>query len=161
VAAKKGSGSTSGSLVELVLIKDLRIEGLAVRDFREVEQAGANGPPVLIPLDGSPVGVTPGISGIIESAGVDDRPVHEIGTWIVRITVRVENIDDAEFADRQDEPVGGLSAGELVQPGLDLRFLPAQIDRLTQEYARNPGIGIGGADLIGFATGESCHAERL
>ena len=37
----------------------------------------------------------------------------------------------------------------------------AEIDGLPDERARQPRIGIGGADLVGFAAGKSGDAERV
>ena len=77
----------------------------------------------LVPLGGRAIGVAPGVGGIVERAGVDECPVHEVAARIMRVFVGVEDIGDAELADRDDEAVCGLRAGELVDVGVDfLRF---------------------------------------
>src|SRR6266446_2101141 len=148
-------------LIDLILVEKPRVERLAVRDFRQVEQPGSDCPPVLIPLDGCTIGVAPGVGGVIERAGVDDRPVHEIGSRIMGVAVGVEDIDDPELSQREHNAIGGLSAGKLVQARIDVRGFAAQVDRLAEEDTRYPWIRISGADLVGFPTRKSCHAEGI
>ena len=92
----------------------MRIQFGAVGDDREIEQAAAQGPVSLVPLGGGAVGVTPGVGGIVERAGVDQRPVHEILARILRIFVGIEHVGDRELADGDNQPVGGLRTGELI-----------------------------------------------
>src|SRR5262249_23533670 len=87
-------------LVDLVLIEHPRIEGLAAWDLREVEQAGADRPPILIPLASRAVSEALRIGSIVKCSSINDRPVEEVIARIVRIAVRVENIHHRELADR-------------------------------------------------------------
>ena len=139
---------------------ELRIEFRTVRHDRQVEQARAHCPKAPIPFDGCAIGIAPRVRGVIEGAGIDDRPVHEVGAGIVRIFVGVENIADAKLADRDDDPVRGLRARELVDVGIDLLLFAAEIDRLPDEHAGNPCVGNRLADLVGFAAWKSGDAER-
>ena len=47
------------------------------------------------------------------------------------VFVRVEDVDDGEFTEREDEPVGSLSAAELVEIGINLFSRTTEIDGLT------------------------------
>ena len=88
------------------------------------------------------------------------RPIHEIAARIVGIFVGVENIDDAEFADRDDQPVGGLRAAELIGTGFDFLGVAAEIDGLADERALHAQIWHWSADLIGLAAGKPGGAHR-
>ena len=79
-----------------------RIEIGAVGDDREIEQSAAYRPASLIPFGSSAISIGPGIGGIIEGAGIDDRPIQEIVAGIVRIFVVIEYVDDGELADGND-----------------------------------------------------------
>lgn len=76
-------------------------------------------------------------------------PVEEIVARVVRVFVGVEDVDDGVFADREHQAVGGLSAAELVQVGIELFSLAAQIDGLAEEPSlqcyvdRFPPVGSG------------------
>ena len=89
-------------LVELILIKDFRIEHFAIGNLRQGEQARAERPPIVIPLHGRAIGVTPGVGRIIERACINDRPVQEIVAGIVGVAVGIEDIDYRQFAHRHD-----------------------------------------------------------
>ena len=121
----------------------------------------AQGPVALVPLGGGAVGIAPRVGGIIERGSVDQRPIHKIAARVVRVFVGVEDVDNTEFADCKDKPVGGLASGKLVDASIHLLRFPAQIDRLANEGARQPGIRIGLADLVGLAAGKSGDAERV
>src|SRR5262249_5897282 len=73
----------------------------------------------------------------------------------------VENVGDAEFSDGQDQTIAGLRTAHLVDAGLDLISVAAEIDNLADKGARYPEIRIGVADFIGFAAGESRNAQRV
>src|SRR5215470_16657776 len=66
------------------LRENLRIELCAARDCRQIEQPEAESIPALIPLACNAIGVTPGVTGIIECSAVDDGPVQEVVARIVR-----------------------------------------------------------------------------
>ena len=48
-----------------------------------------------------------------------------------------------------------------LMPRFELLGFTAQVDGLADECARQPRIGIGRTDLVGFAAGESGNAERV
>src|SRR5262249_3535984 len=79
---------------------------------------------------------------------------------IMGILVGVENICGAELSDGDDDAVGGLRSRELIDAGIDLLSIPAEVDGLAQEHARNAAIGNGKTDLVGFAAGEARDAKR-
>src|SRR6516162_7966224 len=87
--------------------------------------------------------------------------LKKIVARIVRIFIGVEDVDDGVFADREHQAVGGLGAAELVQVGLELFSLAAQIDRLAEEPSLNQKIGIRLAYFIGFAAGISRRAKGV
>jgi hypothetical protein len=94
-----------------------------------------------------------GVAGIVESAGIDQRPVHEIAFRVVGIFVGVEHVDRAELAEPQHQAVCSLRIGELIGVGFDLFAVAAEIDGLPHEIALHPRVRIGRAELIGFAAG--------
>jgi hypothetical protein len=79
----------------------------------------------------------------------------------VCVCVGVENIDDGIFADREHQAVSGLGATELVQVGLELLGLTAQIYGLAEEAALDKKIRIRLAYFESFAAGISRHAKGV
>ena len=79
----------------------------------------------------------------------------------MRVLISVEDIDGRELANGKDHPVGGLGASELVQIGIEFFGAAAEIDRLAQKDAREPGVRIPGADLIGLAARETGDTQRV
>src|SRR5262249_24227251 len=59
---------------------------------RQVEGAGAQGPGALVPFGGRAVGIAPAVAGIVERAGVDQRPVQKVGLRTVGIFVGIEDV---------------------------------------------------------------------
>ena len=110
---------------------------------RKVEDAGAQGPGALVPLGGRAVGVAPAVAGIIEGAGVDQRPVQKVGLGAVGIFVGIEEVDDGELSDRQHEAVRRARAGELAEIGVDFLDLAAEIDSLPEKPAVHADIWVG------------------
>ena len=145
---------------DLVLLQTNLERGL-IGLFRQVEQAGAQRPRLVIQLERAAKGKAPRIGGIIERTGIDQRPVEHIAARIMGIAVGVEHIDHAEFAQPQHQTVGGLFAAKLVGGRGSRRDIAAKIDCLAQEQARQFEIGCGLAHLVGLATGEPCNAQRV
>ncbi len=96
------------------------VEDGAVGDVGEVEQAIAPGPGLLGPFGGEAIGIAPGVGGIVEGAGVDDRPVEEVLARVVGVAVVVEEIDDGEFAGGEDEAIVGMGRGQLIEVVADV-----------------------------------------
>ena len=117
-----------------------------------------NGEAALIPFGGRAVGVAPGVAGIIECAGIDERPVQEVGLRIVGVFVGVEKIDDGEFADRQHQAVLRHRTGELVDVGVNLLRFAAEVDGLADEIALHARVRIIRAELVGLAARETGDA---
>src|SRR5215470_642712 len=95
------------------------VELSVVRDDGKIEQTQAVRPLALIPFYSRPIGVTPGIGRIVESAGVEERPVEEIHTSVVRVLIVIKNVGDRELTHRDDHAVGGVRPIELVWASLD------------------------------------------
>ena len=70
-------------------------------------------------------------------------PRHLPAARIVGVFILVENVDDAELADRDDDPVGALGAGKLIDSGIDFLGIAAEVDGLPQERSRYAGVRIG------------------
>ena len=66
------------------------IHAAAGRRRRQIEHTSAQSKDALIPFGRRAIGVTPGFAGIVERAGINERPVHEIGLGIVGIFVGIE-----------------------------------------------------------------------
>ena len=77
------------------------------------------------------------------------------------VAVGIEDIDYRPFPHRHDHPIGGLPAGELVEPGLDVCYLAAEVNRLPDEEPGQLEIRGGGTDLVGFPAREARHAKRI
>ena len=105
-------------------------------------------------FDGAAIGESPGVGGVVEGSGVDQGPVQEIAARIIRVLIFVENIDHAELADRDHQPVRGLRSRKLVDAGVDFLNVAAEVDGLPEERARHPCVGIGCADLVGLGAQE-------
>jgi hypothetical protein len=82
-------------LTDQLKLTESRIKLCNVRDNRRIEHARAQSPLTFVPFDGTAVGKRPRIGGIIEGSGIDQRPIEEIVAGIVRVLVRIEDIDDA------------------------------------------------------------------
>src|SRR5580704_71125 len=141
-------------------LRKMRVELDIVGHGRQIEYAAAHRPVALVPLGGGAVSKTPGIGGVVERAGVDQRPIHEIAARIVGVFVGVENVGDAEFTDGEHQAVRRLRAAELVGRSIHLFRIAAEIDGLADEILGNSRIGHRGADLVGLAARESGDAQR-
>ena len=147
---KSGDRKLAGLLPHLVSTLDLgdplelresRIEVRTVGHDRLIEYAATNSPVALIPLGGGTIGETPGVCGIVEGPGVDDRPVHEVAARIVRVFIGVKNVGHAEFADREHQPVCGLRIAELVRSGLYFRGIATEIYAFgASSFTATPGL---------------------
>ena len=80
----------------------------AVGHLGKIEGAGSQRPVPLVPLGGGADGVAPGVGGVVEGSGDDQRPIQEVVLGIVGELVGVEDVGDVQFADREDQAVGGL-----------------------------------------------------
>ena len=138
-----------------------RIHAATGRRRRQIEHAGAQREDALVPLGGSAVGVAPGIARIVERAGIDQRPVHEIGLRIVRVFVGVEHVDNGELADPEDQAVRRIRLRKQVDVGVGLLRLAAEVDRLPNEIALRARVRIVEAELVGFAAREAGYAVRV
>src|SRR5215470_4751535 len=123
----------------------------AVRLLRQVEDAGPEGPPVLIPFGRAAVGKAPRVRRVVECALVDYRPIQKVAARIVRIFIGVENVDDGIFADREHQPVGSLGAAELIEVGIELLRFAAQIYGLAEEPSLDQKVRSRLADFVRFA----------
>jgi len=133
----------------------------AVWRLRQVEQAGPDRPPVLIPFRSAAVSVAPGIRRIVECTLIDNRPIEKVVTRVVSVFVSIEDVDDRVFADRKHEAVYGLRAAELIQVGFELFGFAAEIDSLAKETALNQYVRRRFAALVSFAAGISRHAKGV
>jgi hypothetical protein len=73
------------------------VQGAAGRHCRQVEHAASQGKDALIPFGRSAIGITPGVAGVVERAGIDQGPVEEIclrivGVLLVSNTSTMENL---------------------------------------------------------------------
>ena len=148
-------------LADPLELVECRIEFEIVGKDRQIEHAAAQGPVPLVPLGGGAKRIAPRLGGVIEGAGVDDRPVQKIIAWIVGVFVVVEDVGDAKFSDRYDKAVGRLAPGKLVNAGVNLLRLAAKIDGLTDESTLQSRVGIGKADLISFTARVTGNSERV
>jgi len=73
----------------------------------------------------------------------------------------VEHVRNAEFPGREDQSIGGLLPGELVDVGFQLLACAAEVDGLADEGAGDPHIGIVGADLVGFPARKARDADGV
>ena len=78
----------------------------------------------------------------------------------MRIFVGVEDVGDAEFPHRDDKAVGGLAPGKLIDAGIYLLRLAAEIDSLADECPVNAHVGIIGSYLVSFRARKPGDAER-
>ena len=123
-----------------LILAEAGFQGDAVRYRRQVEQAEAPGPLADRQLGRAAIGIAPRIGGIVERAEVDRRPVEEVVTRIVRVFVLVENVADAELADRDGEPIGGVRCAKDVEVGFNGAAVAAEVDRLAQEQPLQPEV---------------------
>ena len=137
------------------------VHAAAGRRRRQIEHTCAQGKDALIPFGRRAIGVTPGVAGIVERAGIDQRPVHEIGLGIVGIFVGIEYVDDGELADPQDQTVRCIRLRKQVDVGVDLLRLAAEVDGLPDEIALRARVRIVEAELVGFAAREAGYAVRV
>jgi hypothetical protein len=85
--------------------------------------------------------VFPSITGNIERAGIDQRPVHKVGPGTVGVFVGIEDVDDGEPSDCEHKAVRRAPIGELVDAGVDLLAFAAEIDGLADERALQSRVG--------------------
>jgi hypothetical protein len=82
-------------------------------------------------------------------------------SWRGSCAVGVEDVDDRIFADGEHQAVGSLSTAELVQIGLELFRLAAQIYCLAEEPALDQNVRVGLTEFVGLAAGISCHTKGV
>src|SRR3984893_11750889 len=141
-------------------LRKMWVEIGAVRHYRKIEQASTYCPIALIPFDGRAIGIAPGIGGVIEGPGIDQRPVEEIVARVVGIVEGVENVGDAELANGNHQPVGSLRSRKLVDAGLHFLCLATKVDCLPHKHPRDARIRYRETDLVSFTAGEARDAER-
>ena len=137
------------------------VQGAAGGHRRQIEHAAAQSKDALIPFGSRAVGVTPGIAGIVERAGIDQRPVHKIGLRIVGVFVGIEHVDNGELADPQDQAVRRIRLRKQIDVGVGLLRFATQVDGLPDEIALRPRVRIVEAELVGFAAWEAGDAVRV
>ncbi len=146
---------------ELKLPPQGQFQHRAVGHVREIEQSRAHCPPVLIPLDGAAIGVTPGIGGVVERGEIGERPIEKIVARIAGVSGVVEHVGHREFSEGDDNAIAGLAPAKLVQVGVDVLDVAAEVDGLAEEEARQLGIGRRLADLVGLTARKAGNAERI
>ena len=145
---------------QLKLVKP-RVQSHAVWDNREIEDAAAQRPMVLVPFQRRSIRVTPSVGGVVECPGVDERPVHKILPRIVCILVCVEDVRDGKLAKRENKTVGRSRSVELIDRGLRLLDFIAEPKRLSDKHSLEPRIRIIGADFVSFPARKACDAKCL
>jgi len=117
-------------------LPELRVELGAVRNDRQIEHAAAQRPGAQIPFGGCAERIAPGFRGVVEGAGIDDRPVQKIAARVVRVLVGIEDIGNAEFSDSEDQSVGRLAGCKLIDAGINLLRLAAIVCRTKARCRR-------------------------
>src|SRR5215470_3310778 len=103
----------------LVLAKGW-IEVSAAWNDGHIEETAASGPVALVPFHGRAIIVAPSVAGVIERAGINQCPVHEVAARIVRVFIAIEDIRDVEFSNSNYEAVSCLLSCEPVEVGVDI-----------------------------------------
>ena len=105
------------------------------------EHAGTQRPVSLIPLGSCAVSKAPGVGSVIERAGVDQCPIHEVLAGILGEFVGIEYVRDRELADGNDQPIGCMRAGELIEVRVHFFDFATEIDRVPHKSARGASVG--------------------
>ncbi len=126
--------------IDLVLTESSR-QFCAIGDARQIEKAAAQRPVTRVPFRRQTIAVAPGVGGIVEGTGIDDRPIEKIIRRIVRIGIGVENIDGAEFADGDDKIVMRPAAAQLIGGSRDVFLVTTKIDGLPKEKPMQTELG--------------------
>src|SRR5581483_2558036 len=137
------------------------LEHFAVWNVGEVERAGAEGPGADVALGSSTHGISPSVGGVVESTGVDSRPVEKICPRIVGVLIRIEHIGHGKFADREYPAVDALRPAKLAGAPLHRLPIAAGIERLAYKPSRHTEIRMIGAHLVGLAARKSGYAQRV
>ena len=109
----------------LAPLEEPRVEIFAIGNIGYQEIAGANRPVLLVQIEHRPVGIPLLIGGIIERAGINQRPIHETNASIVRVGVVVEDVADRKLAERECQPGNIFLPGHLVRTVRDILLLAA------------------------------------
>ena len=125
---------------------------------RQVENAAAQRPTAVVPFGNRAVSVVPAITGCVKSAGIDERPVQKISFGIVRIFICIEYVEDVELTYRKHQAVCRRRAGELIEVGINLLGVAAEIDRLPDEIALQTRVGISRPDLKSLTARKSGYS---
>src|SRR5262249_17157489 len=113
-----------------------------------------------MPFGNRSVGIGPRVGGVVESRGVDNRPVEKITPGVVRILIYIKDIRDGEFSGSNHQPVDQLRSTELVSPCFDLFGLTTKPDGLPDEHSWQSGIRIIVSDFVSFPARKAGDAER-
>ena len=109
----------------LAPLEEPRVEIFAIGNIGHRESAGANRPVLLVQIEHRPVSIPLLIGGIIERAGINQRPIHETDASIVRVGVVVEDVADRKLAERRCRPGNIFLPGHLVGTVRDILLLAA------------------------------------
>ena len=155
-----------------ILAKDLRLYFEPVGYRRELKNAAARRPPVLLPLHRESVRVAPCVGGVVERPERVEGKVQKACRRVMRIDIVVEDVAYCEFAQRDDNSITIDSARYLVLERFEHLALRAliriidfagavQSDDLAQEVALKSHIGRGAADLGDGAIDVGGGADRI
>src|SRR5579864_4619285 len=103
------------------------------------------------------------VGRIVPGAVIHHSPGHELGAWIVRIGIVVEEIREGETADGNRVASHGAVAGKLVGFALEVLFLRAETEIVRNIEAGNVGLGCGSGHAGQFAVrcvGDAVHAAE-
>ena len=92
--------------------ENLVVRGKTILHTRHLEKSVAQSPFRLAQFHGKSGVISNDVRRIVPSLVVYERPVHELPARIIGVRVVVENIRDAEPANREREPGNILFAGK-------------------------------------------------
>ena len=116
-----------------VALADVRVEVEVVGDLGFHERTDAEGPAGIDPFGDGAVGVAARVGRVVPGAGVHQRPVHELGSRVVRVGVVVEKVGGGDLAEGEDETTFVPGAGDLVLVVVDGVLAAAEADGLAEE----------------------------
>lgn len=148
-------------LAHELILAEARVDQLAIGHVRGQERARAGDKPALIQLYRAPGSVAPCVGGVIERTCLNNRPIEEIVTRIVRIDILVEDVATGEFANRNDNPICRARPRELVQVRVEALRLATEVDCLSDEKAVQAEVRRLRADFVRLAAEESRDADRV
>ncbi len=112
-----------------------------VRDFGHQRLAEAEGPVAVVIFSDYADGVAASVRGVVVSAVVVHRPIHELGVTVTATVVEIKEVRHPKLAGAQFQPPNRQTGGQAKRTALSLDHFRAEGNDLANHRPRQVGAG--------------------